>query len=1272
MFKRFTASIVLSLLLLLMGGRAFASSPLFYPLPVEKPGGMVVASKILQDTQRGLWIVDVQGTLYFYDGLTLKLALDSQGHAIDNVQDAAMAGSKLWLVRGDAAYYYAPATTELLRLTISQIPMEYVASQGDTIWFASRRGVYKMQEDDLQPAFIPFEHPLKLRGLHIEGPSVFVAAQSGLYELPSTDQTVFQKHFPQQHITDVFLDTQGTLWFASLNGLFKGRDGQPVEFIGGRFDLPVSTLQQTDKTLWVGSKHGLFAIDLETQQQQQFLPSKHNDYALPGQRILDLERDKAGGLWISTEEGISYLPQGTELFNRVRFGNDVDQIKAHRINDVVYTSDGSYWLATDNGLFELSSSMEVLRHEPTLGHVDKISVWQQELWLLADKTVRVYSRKTHTWRPLALPHGSASHAITSLKVDHYGSLWLGMRSQLYRYWPDTQEWISFGQHWLKDPMGDESVTVIYEDSEYQIWVGTDYGLYQFEAGHLYLVNNTSSQGGVRDLYEDRMGQLWIAHHYGLQYSQTLSPLSLQPISLLGGRAYPFCIVGDNNGVWVSTTSGLSYLSFNAHPRRHFTDTEGLVPNEFSDQVCQRNDTGKLLFSSREGVVQIEPRTLLSSKTAIAPLALSEVRVNNTLHQLGGLASEPLLLPYGAMASFEFNITALKGQPHFDYRLVNESNVPTEWTTINSRFLLLEPLSPGNYLLEVKDSLFDGGEVVRYPFSVERPWFLSSFLIGGVLLVLGAIVLTTLYWRSRTFNEQNQQLKQAVYQKTAKIELQKKQLNASNMQLQRILEIRQNLMAQLSHELRTPLSLAQGMLAGLKEKLPPTSQLEVVEKNIAHSLHVAEQLLSCDALALIEPDKRCEQRVAPIIQACCISWQVEAEKKQIALCLEDSTAKVSVFLAPYHLEIMLGNLLSNALKYTDHKGGITVNVREMKSQLVISVSDTGRGMTEETKAHLFESYYQEEPVFSPEAGFGLGLSTVKQLVELYDGDISVISYQGVGSEFIIRLPIYRSEIHGLENALEAVDASEAKLKILIASADTSQKETWSSLLNTDYQLHFVADGYDALIAMQDHAPDMLIADLHLPGLTGTQLLQRLAEELPFDYQPRLILVTEGNEVDHGEVLMAGWAHAVLTKPLDTSQAFVAVSRLLHSLKESTTEGAEEEVVDTVWRDSVKALVAAHFHHPDFGTSAAAKALFMSERSLQRKFKQEFGIAFKDYVTQFRFTQAALMLKQGDRVADVALACGFNDPSYFSVRFKTHTGQTPTQFASGFVNQDVEQR
>lgn len=1265
MFRRIAAPIFLLLMSFILGSHAYASNYLFYPMPTEKTGNMIIAKKVIRDTLRGLWIVDTKGSLYFYDGLALKPARDGDDQPIDNVTDIAMLGQQLWLVKEGEAYYYSPTTTELQRLAISSIPIESVDSDNGYVWFANRRGLYQLSQPDRQAEFVHFPHPLNLFGLHAVGGSVFVAAQRGVYEYDLDTDVKPQLLLPEQQITSVIQDTQGQFWFGTLTGLYRGEEGERVGLDGVRDDLPISSLQLSEKGLWIGSKNGLYLYDLANFQQVHFLPSVQSDYSLTGRRIIDLEQDSQGALWIATQQGINYLPQAAELLDRLRFGTEPGRINARRINDIEYTSNGSYWLATDNGLVELSPFMDILRHDTSLGNIETIDVRQQELWLLSDSKVRIYSRQNHRWKSLSIPNDIPDGAITSLQVDHYGSVWLGMVSQLYRYWPDTDEWLSFGQHWLQDPMGDEVVSVIFEDSEYQVWVGTDYGLYQFEAGHLYLVNETVDQGGVLDLYEDRMGQLWVANRYALQYSQSLMPLLLQSVPLQGGRTYPHCLVGDSKGMWVTTTNGLVNLSYNARVRRYFSIADGVIPNEFDAQACQRTEIGHLLFGSREGVVGIKPEKLRVNEANSPQLTVSEVRIDNQLYQLGGASSDNLLIPYGAMASIEFSVMANQGPSILSYRILTDSDLISGWQTLNSRYLQIESLYPGNYILEVKYAGQHGGngEVLRYSFGVERPWYLSAILMSALVLIALVIFLVHWYWRSRIGSEQNLQLKQAVYKKTAKIEWQKKQLHASNMQLQRILEIRQNMMAQLSHELRTPLHLSLSLLATQRQHDQSSSKLDVVEKNITHSLHVTEQLLSCDALALIEPAKRYEQRIGPILQACYMSWQAEAEKKQIALCLEDHTSDVSVFLAPYHLEVMLGNLLSNALKYTDRKGGITVNVRDIQSQLVISVSDTGRGMTEETKAHLFETYYQEDPTFSAEAGFGLGLSTVKQLVELYDGDISVISYQGVGSEFIIRLPVYRSEVDSAKRSLEQADTADELPHIIIASANNDSVEFWSALLRPDFKLTYVTDGYEALIAMQDYTPEMLITDLVLPGLNGTQLSQRLADELPEDYNPKLVLVAEDNEIDHSEILMSGWAHAVLPKPVDVYHAFMVISNLLNIHRDIPIEACIDETPNLFWRDSVKALVATHLHLPSFGPSAAAKALNMSERSLLYKFKQEFGVAFKDYISQYRLAQAALMLKQGDRIADVVLSCGFKDASSFSTRFKNHTGQTPEQFSHG---------
>ncbi len=100
----------------------------------------------------------------------------------------------------------------------------------------------------------------------------------------------------------------------------------------------------------------------------------------------------------------------------------------------------------------------------------------------------------------------------------------------------------------------------------------------------------------------------------------------------------------------------------------------------------------------------------------------------------------------------------------------------------------------------------------------------------------------------------------------------------------------------------------------------------------------------------------------------------------------------------------------------------------------------------------------------------------------------------------------------------------------------------------------------------------------------------------------------------------------------------------------------------WKRQVTQLVSAHFSDPDFSTALAAKSLFISERSFQRRFKSLFGATFTDYLTDVRMEKACEMLLQGEKVADVAFSCGFNDPSYFSQRFKLYFGLPPSKFAS----------
>ncbi|MDV5170623.1 ATP-binding protein [Photobacterium rosenbergii] len=1212
--------------------------------------------KIVDDTNKGFWLVDIRGQLLFYDGTNLKPAVERTGKPVTGVTDVALVNNTLWLVKDNHAFSYSPQTASLKRHNISQVPIESVVSMGDAAWFANRRGLYQLSDLEPDAKFLPFPHPIKLAGLYVAGNHLYVAAQQGVYEylsfsIPPT------KLFPDHNITAVEQDMQGELWFGTRQGVIKGREGvlHPLQ----KQSRPaVLSLQATTQGMWVGSTMGLYLMGPDMETKAHFMPSDHDKYALPGRRVLGLHQDQQGTLWVSTPEGISQLPAGSDLLNRIRLGKGEGLIDASFIADIAYGSNGHYWLATDNGLFEVSPLFEVVGHIASLGKIKQLALSGDQLWVLKEDGITTYDISQSRMQSVDLPKDIQAASVSRIMVDHFDSLWVGYERGLYRYWPEFTEWMPFGSHWLRDPVGGEQITNILEDSEYQVWVGTTFGMYKFDAGMLHFVPGSENRGGVVDIYEDRMGQLWVATNYALQVSPTLKPLKLQDVQLSSDFALPHCIVGGNNGVWLSSSSGLSFISYYGELKQHLSFNSGLLPEDVGSLACLQDDVNALVLGYRQGLLSISHDALFDEFPAEPELALSAVRVDNDIWPLGDSWSQLRRLPYGSTIAFKLE-TAPSRSTLYQYRLVDENEQAGEWQIATQPLLAVGALSAGRYTLEVRRVSPSNNETaeLRYVFRVQAAWQVYQALIGFVIVSALLLVLLLFYWRSKVFRDQAQQLKQAVFQKTAKIELQKKELNASNVHLQRILDVRQHIMAHLSHELRTPLQLSLGLLSDLRPYCQTPSKIDIAERNVAHALHVTEQLLARDVFALVEPDKTCEQLVGPIIQACCLSWQAEAEKKQIALCLEDHIPEdTCIDLAPYHLEMILGNLLSNAMKYTDSKGGITVNVKQHEKQLVISVSDTGRGMSEQTKAHLFDNYYQEEAQYTAEGGFGLGLGTVKQLVEQYSGTISVISYQGVGSEFIIRLPLVVGTLDQ-EGQDVGQEASDLRRWVMVIGDEADAQSDWSKQLSEHCHVSHTRGDYEDLMLLEDPLPELVMVDRDALEPSDEELLQGLKDEFFVKKGPVIVALCSANEGKRPQPV--SWADHTLQKPLLPHTVVAEIGHLL-SLQQSLAESGGLQ--NKEWQDNVQSLVSNQFQHTGFGTSAAAKALYMSERTFQRRFKQEFGLPFKDYVTQFRFEQATVMLRQGDNVSDVALACGFKDPSYFSTRFKAYCGQTPTEVAA----------
>lgn len=797
------------------------------------------------------------------------------------------------------------------------------------------------------------------------------------------------------------------------------------------------------------------------------------------------------------------------------------------------------------------------------------------------------------------------------------------------------------------------------------------------------------------------GALWCAlYDTGLL---RLDPESGESKLIAPNRSVREVQVAGDSLVMATSNSGLFLVDARTgRIRRQLTQSDGLLSNTTTGAYL-RPDT--LYVSHRDGLSLLPTEGLFSPRTS-PPALITGLEVSLEDRTLGATLS-----PSGRTVGFSYSAPELQ---HSDRLLYEIRLTPRddEWRTTSRRFARYTDLDPGSYTFEVRARLGDSrpGPDANHAF-VIRPhfyetWWFQVFATLG-LLALGAAAYR---WRIARMRRRQAKLEHAVESRTEALAEEKRRTEEQAERLSELDEAKNRFFAHISHEFRTPLSLIltpleEALRSGASEAVSfGREQARRMARNARRLERLIEQLLDLATLEASQMDlDRQPGDLAAFVRRVAEAFSSMAKQDNVALEVRGEEMIETKFDAD-KLESIVSNLLSNAIQYTPAGGQVRVGIRRRgtspllaereEGEAILTVSDTGPGMTAETQDQIFKRFerVEREATGNP-GGAGLGLALTRELVELHGGTIEVESKPGVGTTFTVTLPLVRPAEPSAAPAgatsppeIDPPSTDPAPMPREDGEADPSGDETPPTVLVVEdnaemrsflrehltdrWRVVTAEDGEMGWTAVRTENPDLVLSDVMMPGVSGLELCERIKADAGLRPIPVLLLTARSGSADAVEGFDCG-ADDYISKPFDMEELKERISNHLgarellrdHYQKEIRLESLDVTVdeEDVSFLERVADAVQEHLGDPDFTVSRLAEEVALSRRQLTRRLKSALGTTPAAFVRECRIIRAReLLAREPETIAEVAYAVGFRSPSAFSKAFGEHVGCTPSEF------------
>ncbi len=497
-------------------------------------------------------------------------------------------------------------------------------------------------------------------------------------------------------------------------------------------------------------------------------------------------------------------------------------------------------------------------------------------------------------------------------------------------------------------------------------------------------------------------------------------------------------------------------------------------------------------------------------------------------------------------------------------------------------------------------------------------------------------------------------------------------------LENLSAIKSRFFANISHEFRTPLTLIKSPVQSLQNEITDENQqrkLQLIDANSDRMLELVDQLLQLSKiddgnLKLLLKDGNISSFLTLIIEP----FEFQAKENGINFTSKINKTSQNHLFDKDVIQKIVTNLVSNAFKYNTPKEKITFVCSVENSNLKLVVSNTGSDIKKEDLSKIFERFYQKNDL---NQGVGIGLTLVKELVDLYKGKVQTTLENGELS-FIVNLPLAVTNLNAIvipanidTIIIDDPLINTPEIPILLIVDDNSEiRNVLKDIFKNEYQILEAQDGEQALKIAQKEIPDCIISDVMMPKMDGFEFTKQIKQNELTSFIPVILLTAKISENTHLEGLKAN-ADAYLNKPFNNEIVKETVNQLITERKKLQKRYSQELIlrpidivinsIDEKFLEKLQIILEKELSNADFSAENFATAVGMSRMQLHRKLKSLLGVSTSEFLRNERLKVACELLKKGNgNISEIAYGVGFNDVSYFSKCFKEMYDCTPTDF------------